>query len=530
MQPLTDLFETMIKNGLKLSPKKSQLFVKELVYLGTLFTIRNDEMVITPLWTRVDAIKNIPSPTTPKGCKSFCGVVNYLAIFCPDLQKLLKPIYELTKKTVKYVWTEEHQTNFDEIKKRLCEFPVLHLPTPTGRFILYSDTSRRHAGSAMWQMQKGTPRLIGYSSKTLPKACLNYSVTELEMFGLSINLHLWNHLIASVDFDCATDHLAAVQIMNGKDEPKGRLKTILPKIFQYTFRLYYVKGKDLILADYFSRIPADQRRAEEVIPISFLNLMQPDYKQFCPMTIRRRATAGGVVVPKVHGVDKELDPHVKPEHQKQVRQSAPVPHPKVHPKVETRYVEKQIPPRKVVKPRPAPKAELQRKHPDPPTYARPGVPRKRQFGTTQHQVDNIVPQTAHVPPFMRPTPVQFKPKAVAEIDAAQYDPLMDTDSPFDDALVEIEYRRPDNNDFKIPPSLEKQLEQGRLAQDDLPKQIAIDRVMRRINRKVLRQTHFPLTLRDLQAAYLESPQLRDIYVYLSQNKCPKSRKSAKSIV
>ena len=530
MQLLTDLFETMIKNGLKLSPKKSQLFVKELVYLGTLFTIRNDEMVITPLLTRVDAIKNIPSPTTPKGCKSFCGVVNYLAIFCPDLQKLLKPIYELTKKTVKYVWTEEHQTNFDEIKKRLCEFPVLHLPTPTGRFILYSDTSRRHAGSAMWQMQKGTPRLIGYASKTLPKACLNYSVTELEMFGLSINLHLWNHLIASVDFDCATDHLAAVQIMNGKDEPKGRLKTILPKIFQYTFRLYYVKGKDLILADYFSRIPADQRRAEEVIPISFLNLMQPDYGQFCPMTTRRRATAGGVVVPKVHGVDKQLDPHVKPEHQKQVRQSAPVPNPTVHHEVETRYVEKQMPHRKVVKPKPAPKAEVQRKHPHPTAHARPGVPRKRQFGTTQQQVDHIVPQTAHVPPFMRPTPVQFKPKTVAEIDAAQYDPLMDTDSPFDDALVEIEYRRPDNNDFKIPPSLEKQIEQGRLARDDLPKQIDIDRVMRRINRKVLRQTHLPLTLRDLQAAYLESPQLRDIYVYLSQNKCPKSRKSAKSVV
>ena len=39
MSLLVNLFETMIKNGLKLSPKKSQLFVKELVYLGTLFTV-----------------------------------------------------------------------------------------------------------------------------------------------------------------------------------------------------------------------------------------------------------------------------------------------------------------------------------------------------------------------------------------------------------------------------------------------------------------------------------------------------------
>ena len=89
MSLLVNLFETMIKNGLKLSPKKSQLFVKELVYLGTLFMVKLHGLIITPLLTRVDAIKNIPTPTTPKGCKSFCGVVNYLVIFCPELQKLL---------------------------------------------------------------------------------------------------------------------------------------------------------------------------------------------------------------------------------------------------------------------------------------------------------------------------------------------------------------------------------------------------------------------------------------------------------
>ena len=64
---------------------------------------------------------------------------------------------------------------------------------------------------------------------------VNYSVTELEMFGLSINLHQWNHLIAKIDFDCATDHLAAVRIMHGKDEPKGRIGRILEKILDYTF-------------------------------------------------------------------------------------------------------------------------------------------------------------------------------------------------------------------------------------------------------------------------------------------------------
>ena len=116
MELLENLFTTMIKNDLKLSPKKSQLFVCKLVYLRILFTIRDNVMMVTPLRTRVEAVQNIPPPTTPKGCKSFCDVVNYLGMFCPDLQKLLRPIYKLTKKTVKFRWTKEHQKNFDEIK------------------------------------------------------------------------------------------------------------------------------------------------------------------------------------------------------------------------------------------------------------------------------------------------------------------------------------------------------------------------------------------------------------------------------
>ena len=54
--------------------------------------------------------------------------------------------------------------------------------------------------------------------------------------------------------------------------------------------------------------------------------------------------------------------------------------------------------------------------------------------------------------------------------------------------------------------------------------------MRHINRKVLRNIHLPLTLRDLKAAYLQSPQFRGIYVYLAQNRMPKSREDAKCIV
>ena len=90
--------KSMCKNGLRLSPKKCQLFKTNLIYMGNEFTINRRTMTITPLRSRTEAINKIPTPRTPKQCKSFCGAVNYLSLFCPDLQKLLKPIVELTRK------------------------------------------------------------------------------------------------------------------------------------------------------------------------------------------------------------------------------------------------------------------------------------------------------------------------------------------------------------------------------------------------------------------------------------------------
>ena len=74
-----------------------------------------------------------------KGCRSFVGMVNFLSIFCQDLQKLLKPIFDLTRKERQFIWGHEQQTAFDEIKSRLQKPPVLHLPDRKGRFHLYSD-------------------------------------------------------------------------------------------------------------------------------------------------------------------------------------------------------------------------------------------------------------------------------------------------------------------------------------------------------------------------------------------------------
>ena len=108
-------------------------------------------------------------------------------MFCPELQKLLKPIYDLTRKGKPFYRGKEQQDSFEEIEHRLIKPLVLHMPNKTGRFHLYSDTSKFVTGSALYQIQGGKPKLIAYASKRLPEAAKSYSITELELCGLAIN-------------------------------------------------------------------------------------------------------------------------------------------------------------------------------------------------------------------------------------------------------------------------------------------------------------------------------------------------------
>ena len=114
-----------------------------------------------PLQSRLEAIQKLKPPTTIKGCKSFVkGMVNFVSIFCPDLQKWLKPIYDFTRKGRQFIWAQKQQTAFEEIKNKLHKPPVLHLPDKKGRFHLYSDTSKFATGSVFYQVQNGKPKPI----------------------------------------------------------------------------------------------------------------------------------------------------------------------------------------------------------------------------------------------------------------------------------------------------------------------------------------------------------------------------------
>ena len=126
------------------------------------------------------------------------------------------------------------------------------MPNKTGRFHLYSDTSKFVTGSALYQIQNRKPKLIAYASKRLPEAARSYSITELELCGLAINIGSFSHLLRRVDFDAIVDHLALTHIIKSKMEPATtRIKRLLELTSSYSFNLYYMKGKDMILSNSF---------------------------------------------------------------------------------------------------------------------------------------------------------------------------------------------------------------------------------------------------------------------------------------
>ena len=103
-------------------------------------------------------------------------------------------MYHLTRKGRQFTWEKEQQNVFKEIKCRLIKPQVWHMPDTTGRFYLYSETSKSATGSILYQIENGKPKLMVYANKWLLEVAKNYSITELKLSGLSINIASFSHL------------------------------------------------------------------------------------------------------------------------------------------------------------------------------------------------------------------------------------------------------------------------------------------------------------------------------------------------
>ena len=149
----------------------------------------------------------------------------------------------------------------------------------------------------------------------MPEAAKSYSITELEMCGLAINIASFSHLLKRVDFNAIVDHLAIKHIMKSKMEPAtNRIKRLLELLRSYSFNLYYIKGKDMVLSDFLSRQQGDDSDPHEIMNYEILkqNCYYYVEDKFMVQT-RSQNKASGIKLPAVHSAKKTLVPHEIPK-------------------------------------------------------------------------------------------------------------------------------------------------------------------------------------------------------------------------
>ena len=146
--------------------------------------------------------------------------------------------------------------------------------------------------------------------------------------GLAINIPSSLHLHKRVDFDAIVDHLALTHIIKSKMElATTRIERLLELISSYSFNLYYMKGKDIILSDFLSRQSNDNSNPNEIIPVLFdmYKIIENNLSIFVKnnnfgdskylIQMHSQAKTSGTKLLEVHGVQKGLDPNLRPEKQ-----------------------------------------------------------------------------------------------------------------------------------------------------------------------------------------------------------------------
>ena len=138
------------------------------------------------------------------------------------------------------------------------------------------------------------------------------------MCGLAINIMSFAHLLKRVDVivDVIVDHLAIMHIMKSKMEPTtNRIKRLLEVLSAYSFNLYHIKGKDMVLSDFLSRQQGDNSDPHHSISISFnmKEILKQNYQNLVEDTFlvqtRSQIKAKGVKLPAVPGTNKPLAKH-----------------------------------------------------------------------------------------------------------------------------------------------------------------------------------------------------------------------------
>ena len=203
--------------GLKLKPSKCKLFAREVEFLGHIVSadgIKTDSI-------KVKAVKDWPMPVSVSEVKSFIGFCSYYRRFIEGFAQIAKPLHRLTEKGITFVWGDDCQVAFKELKKKLTTAPTLAMSDISKPFILDTDVSDFAIGGVLLQVIDGRERPIAFASRCLTKPERRYCVTKKELIALVHFIKYFRHYVYGNEFIVRTDHGSLRWLLNFKN-PEGQ--------------------------------------------------------------------------------------------------------------------------------------------------------------------------------------------------------------------------------------------------------------------------------------------------------------------
>jgi len=246
---LTKILEICVRKRLVLSWEKSHFMVQEGIVLGHVVSEKGLEVDKA----KVEAIQNLPLPTTLRELRGFLGHVGFYQRFIQDFAKISKSLTTLLSKDKDFYIDNEGQHAFQGLKQSLIEAPILRCPDWALPFEIMCDASDYAVGGVLGQRVEKKPVAISYASKTLADAQLNYTTTEKELLAVVFALEKFRSYVLGSKITVYTDH-AALKYLFSKKETKPRLIRWVLLLQEFDLDIKDKKGSENSVADHLSRL------------------------------------------------------------------------------------------------------------------------------------------------------------------------------------------------------------------------------------------------------------------------------------
>jgi hypothetical protein len=228
--------------------KKCEFWLEEVSFLG--HVVSKEGLAVDP--KKIEAIVEWERPTSVREIRSFLGLAGYYRRFIAGFSALSGPLTALTRKNAPYVWSDECEESFQELKQRLVSAPVLTLPMESVGYVVYTDASRKGLGCVL--MQQG--KVVAYASRQLKDHEKNYPTHDLELAAVVYALKIWRHYLYGEPCEIHTDHQSLRYIFTQKDL-NMRQRRWLEVLKDYDSKVFYHPGKANVVADALSRKSRD---------------------------------------------------------------------------------------------------------------------------------------------------------------------------------------------------------------------------------------------------------------------------------